>query len=119
MAHVDLTVVFEEHGWGDIPDGVMDMMQSIPFWMPNEEDMNPGDGQRAVYDRVMKGHCMTCDGELGEHTMITVASGGIVMIYCGGACYTDMQVLGWLEEQYGDMVEKIRFRGGDQADQPE
>lgn len=120
MAHVDLSEVFENVGWGDIPESIIDLMQAIPLWHPDDEDTDDEDrqGQQTVYNRILNGHCMTCDGVLGETTMVTIASAGIVMVYCGGACYTDMQVLGWLEEQYLDTVDQIKFRGG-KGDQPE
>jgi hypothetical protein len=78
------------------------------LWMPDD----PEKVENLVYQRVLHGHCMACDGVLGVTTMVTVAPGGIVMIHCSGACYSDQQVMGWLEEQYSDMVDKVKFRGG-------
>jgi hypothetical protein len=109
VAHVDLEEVFEKTGWGDLPESLIDIFMAIPLWVPDVED---DEEEIIVYTRARNGHCMACNGPLGPTTMITLAPGGIVMIHCGGACYTDQQVMGWLEEQYSDMVDKVKFRGG-------
>lgn len=115
MPHVDLEEVFEDDGWGEIPEQTVDTLKAIPLWVP--DDMQAEEAE--VYDRALKGHCMTCGGPLGLTTMVTVNQAGIVMLHCGGACYTDQQVLGWLQEHYDDMVERLKFRGGQESDGPE
>lgn len=108
MPHIDLEEMFERDGWGDMPEAIADLFRTIPLWVPESEE----DEERVVYQRAKRGHCMTCDAHLGPTTMLTLTAGGIAMMFCGGACYTDMQVMGWLEEQYSDMVDAVKFRGG-------
>lgn len=113
MAHVDLSEVFEDNvGWGDISQEMQDIISTVPFWYPDDLEDPEKAGMKLVYDRGLKGTCMACAGKLGGETMLTIANAGLVMVHCGGACYTDQQVLGWLEEQYSDTVDQIKFRGG-------
>jgi hypothetical protein len=102
----------------ELPAGVSDVVRSLfeaydnTMTIPDElEDAET----LQVYERIANGCCMTCGGELGHNTMVTVCQVGIVLVYCGGACYTDMQVMHWLSEMYDDMVSKIKFRGGPDA----
>lgn len=118
MAQIDLTEVLgDANGLKPddckIPDSVWSVLEDIPFYVDDTAD----EGVMIVYERAKQGHCMCCDGPLGELTMLGLNMAGIVLIFCCGACHTDMQVTGWIEEQYEDIVQKIKFRGGhgDQA----
>lgn len=109
MPFVDLEPVIREHGdWDKLSPIVQGTFQHLELWVPDtaEED------EQEVYIRALKGHCMTCDGPLSDLTMLAVNKAGIVMVYCCGQCYTDMQLVGWIEEQYQDLVDAIKFRGG-------
>ena len=55
---------------------------------------------------------MTCIGDLGENTMLVVNQLGVVQVVCCGACLTDMQVTGWMQQTYEEIITKIKFRGG-------
>jgi len=58
------------------------------------------------------GTCMTCQATLGSSTVLIVNKKGIGAAYCGGACLQDMAVLGWLQEETSDIVDRVQFRGG-------
>jgi hypothetical protein len=95
-----------------VPGNLRDLVENIGLWVPDK----PAQEEIEVYDRAINGQCMTCSAELGDTTMLTLNRAGVIMIYCGGACYTDQQVVGWMMEQYDDMVQKIKFRGEVDAD---
>lgn len=115
VPHVDLSEVIKEDGsWDNLHPTVREALTALPFWYPDEAV----DDDNEIYARALRGHCMTCDGQLKDLTMLCLNQAGIVMIYCSGACYTDMQVTGWLEEKYEDLVDTIKFRGG-RGDTPE
>lgn len=71
-----------------------------------EDDVNE------LVDRGRAGCCMTCGTELGSDIILVVNKRGVVGLYCGGACLSDMGIMGWLEEQYQDVVDRVKFRGG-------
>jgi hypothetical protein len=96
-----------EGNGNEIPENIQGLLDDIPLVdadTPEEE---------LIYSRAKDGNCMTCQAALGEDTMIVIASTGIIYAACGGACLTDMQVIGWLEEQHQDIVDKVKFRGGE------
>jgi hypothetical protein len=96
----------ENNPFKGIPDNLRGVMKDIPLDVPGDPE------QKEIYARVADGLCMTCEGPLGDNTMLIVSSRGIVFVSCGGACLTDMQVLGWLQEQHEDISQKVDFRGG-------
>jgi hypothetical protein len=65
-----------------------------------------------MYLPLTQGLCMTCRGPLKSQTVFFVTHNGIVAGYCSGPCVQDMAVLGWLQEQHGDIIDSIEFRGG-------
>ena len=83
-----------------------------------EEEFADGDLEH-VYQRLRAGTCMTCESELGEDTVLFVSRRGIVGGYCGGACMQDIAVMGWLQEQFDDIQDGIKFRGGKGDQAPE
>ena len=105
----------------------IELPESVPFpirsivadcggiTVPKEESP----AEREVFDRAREGRCMTCGAELGEHTMIVVTHSNVVMLYCSGMCYTDMQVLGFIQEVHEDVVQRIKWRGSGDGDGPE
>lgn len=114
--YVDLESILSETALQELPTIVRDTLDHVELWIPDD----PEQEENEVYNRAKRGHCMTCDGELKQLTMLCINQAGIVMIFCCGQCYTDMQVTGFLEEQYQDLVDAIKFRGGQvEADEPE
>jgi len=71
---------------------------------------------RDLYMRAHNAQCMTCGKELGDTTTLVVSEIGVLMLFCGGACLQDMQVKGWLEEEYDEIVQKIEMRARVDAD---
>jgi hypothetical protein len=104
----------------DLPDAVPDeIRETIEFhqgdlMVPDDVDV----GTLKLYQMASEGKCMTCHSTLGQDTMLGVNRHGIVLIFCCGPCYTDMQIMGWLQEHYDDMIQSIQFRGG-RGDRPE
>jgi hypothetical protein len=92
----------------DVPENIVELIKEVGLFVPT--NMSPEEAQ--VYNRGVTGHCMTCGALCADTTMVTLNRAGAIMIYCGGACYSDMQVMGWLVEQHGDIVQTIQFRGG-------
>lgn len=113
MANIDLEEVITDEAWENLSEQIKELFKAVPFWYPDD----PEEGENEVYQRAKNGHCMTCDAELGPLTMAAINMAGVVMIFCCGQCYTDMQVVGWLEDKYEDIVTTIKFRGlGDGSD---
>jgi len=104
---------------GEIPQAIEYMLDHIDLVKAPDEG-NPV--VKATYDRMENRQCMLCGGHLGEETMIAVNRYGVFVMVCGGACFTDLPVLHWIQEQHEEMNEQIRFRGGeilpDAADDP-
>lgn len=92
----------------NVPDNVVELVEAIGLFIPDEMTSE----EQEIYNRGVQGQCMTCGAELADTTMIVLNRAGVVMMYCGGACYSDMQVMGWLIEQHGDIVSAVKFRAG-------
>jgi hypothetical protein len=93
------------------------MLSTIPIFMPDEVD---GDEEMMkVIARGGSGLCMLCTKPLGKDTLLVIGADGIRMVFCSGACLSDQQTVGFLEELHDDIVEQIKFRGTEQGDQPE
>lgn len=102
---------------GEIPAAIEYMLDHIDLVEAPDEG-NPV--VRATYDRMKDRKCMLCGGDLGEETMIAVNKYGVFVMVCGGACFTDLPVMHWIQEQHDDMVKAIEFRGGEvEPDAPE
>jgi hypothetical protein len=108
MPYVDLEPVLRDSTWDDLPTSVQGVLANMELYVPDDPEAAEGE----VYSRAQAGHCMTCDGELKDLTMLCINRAGVIMIFCCGQCYTDMQITGWIEEVYEDIVQKIKFRGG-------
>lgn len=99
----------------NVPESLKETIESIGLFVPDELQ---GDEQQ-IYHRAVVGRCMTCEAELGETMMACINQAGVVMMFCSGACYSDMQVMGYLQEQHEDIVDKVKFRGGQGDGAPE
>jgi hypothetical protein len=64
-----------------------------------------------IYEYGNKGKCMLCHAPLGEETIVKVNVVGIDQVYCSHKCDQDMQLLGYLSQQYDDVKESVDFRG--------
>lgn len=91
-----------------IPENIADLIRAIGYYVPDDAN----EGVREVMQRALENKCMTCEGELGENTMVLIHKAGIGLAFCCGACMTDMQIVHWLQEQVNDVIEQIDFRGG-------
>lgn len=92
----------------EMPELLEEICQQIGIHVPEHLSKD----ERPLYARMLNRQCVTCGAALGSRSMLVVNALGVVMVFCGGACYTDMQVQGWLQETYDDIVDKIKFRGG-------
>lgn len=92
-----------------VPDAVRDVWDHFHETVHVPEDQ-PKDVQ-SIYERGANGQCMTCGKSLGEESLVHVNALGIVAIYCSHKCNQDMDVLGWLAQQYDDIKEGVEFRG--------
>jgi hypothetical protein len=97
----------------DVPEHIKELIEEWNFYVPDEMS----EEEAEVYARAAMGCCMTCGAELGALTMAVANRAGIVLLYCGGPCYQDMQVVHWLKEQHDDHIQRIMFRGGQSGDQ--
>jgi hypothetical protein len=100
-----------------VPDAVSDVW--VHF---NEAVAVPGNVPKEVkkiYEAGSEGKCMTCGGVLKEQTIVHVNALGICAIYCSHKCNQDMDVMGWITQQYDDIKEGVEFRGAGNPDRPE
>jgi hypothetical protein len=72
----------------------------------------------AIYQRGNEGRCMLCERPLGTETIVKVNVVGIDQVYCSHLCDTDMQLMGWISQQYDDVKERVEFRGTARPDGP-
>lgn len=99
----------------DVPASVKRILETEGIFVPD----NLTEEQAELFEFARAGHCMTCNGELGDATMLIVVKQGVVGVFCGGRCMGDMQIFGWLREQLEDLQDRIAFRGDIDADAPE
>lgn len=101
-----------EHPLANVPDNVRSLFEIIGVidTSDSSEDI------QQIVAPLEEGMCMTCGTQLGETTVVIVNNKGITAGYCGGPCMQDMAVLGWLQEEHDDVVDRVRFRGGQEAD---
>lgn len=95
--------VLEEQG---VPENIWSTVSHWGLVAVNEDEP-----EFAVYTRNRQGKCATCGAPLREDTVLFMMKHGIGALFCGGQCFSDMMVTGWLTEQYEDMVQQIKFRG--------
>lgn len=92
----------------DVPGGVVDVLDHF-HGIHYPEDAPPP--YMEVVQRGVNGRCMLCSARLGAETHVIVNVLGVTEIYCGVKCHQDMQLKGWIEQEYDDMLDRIRFRG--------
>lgn len=107
-------------------DGVPDNMKQLLVHVGIPEAPEQEEDVQELMQRFAHGDCMTCGARMGRDTVAVVNKRGIVGMYCGGPCLTDMGTLAFLEEQHGDVIDRIKFRsdvgmadgevGGESAD---
>lgn len=96
-----------------VPDAVAEVLAHFNgVHIPDE----PVAEVRAIYERGAAGQCMMCEGQLAEETIVLVNVLGVVQLYCSHKCNMDMNVLGYLRQQYDDISEAVKFRGSDRHD---
>lgn len=112
----------DQESANEIPERLDEIIDELGVFVPPDE--NPASA--VVFERMLDGHCATCGAELGENTFAIIGQPigtdkvMAVMLFCGGACMSDMQVLGWMQTEHDGMVQAIKFRGGQvDADGPE
>lgn len=99
----------------DLPENLRNMIEHIGVVIPENVD----DTMKAIAERGAEGRCMCCESPLGRNTVLVIKTNGIILTYCGGHCMTDHAVSGWLEEQYDDLAQRVKFRHNNQGDRPE
>lgn len=100
----------------NVPDNIKILVDTLGI--VDTEGMEPD--VKALIERFSDGDCMTCGAALGGNTVAIVHNKGITAMYCSGPCLQDMGVLGWLEEHYQDVLDGVKFRGGQvDADGPD
>lgn len=96
-----------------MPENLSELAQMIPLDLPPKlAEQDPGIIQ--LYERMIDGQCMTCGSDLNDpRVMLIIGVGGIEMATCTHVCFTDMQIVGWLQERLRDLDDAIEFRGKD------
>ena len=91
-----------------LPYNLQKLVKAVGFpFLSSELD----DEEREIYELIRHGRCMTCKKVLGRNANFIVSRYGIVGGYCSGVCHSDMAVMGFLQETFEDMHQKIEFRG--------
>jgi hypothetical protein len=99
-----------------VPANIISLVEAVGIPDAPEQE----DDVRELMERFAYGNCMTCGAKMGKDTAAIVNKRGVVGMYCGGPCLQDMGILGYLEEQHGDVIDRIRFRSDvEDADNPE
>lgn len=91
---------------GGLPENLASLIEHVGFLETDDERY------QAVLSLAEDGKCMTCQAPLGTNSVVVIKADGVHMLFCGGACLTDMQVVHWLEEVHDDIVDQVKFRGG-------
>lgn len=64
-----------------------------------------------IYRRGASGRCMMCGREVEDEAIVVVTIQGINQLWCSHKCMQDMNVMGWMSQQYEDMKMAVDFRG--------
>lgn len=105
----------EGNPFQDVPENVMSLIERVGW-----ADVSNEEHKAVLEERCKVGKCMTCEGSLGQQTILVIDTVGIITAYCTPPCFQDMSVLDWLSETYDDIVQQVKFRGGQiAADEPE
>jgi hypothetical protein len=94
---------------GDVPELISGLCNEYGLYVPPNVSTIT---YTSVYAPMLNGRCLACHSPLAENTMAILTKHGITMLFCGGQCLTDYNVMGWLSEQYDDMKQAMEFRGG-------
>lgn len=100
--------------YADIPEGMRE-------WIRHMDTHEPPTYEAGVSERWIwfkEGKCMCCSAPLGTYTTAIVNAGGLAGVFCTGVCATDIANMGFIQELYDDIQQKIKFRGGS-GDAPE
>jgi hypothetical protein len=91
----------------EVPEGILGVLFSYEYkvWAPD------GMEQIEAYEHQRRGKCMACGRPLGEDTIIVVTSDGIIGLWDGGDCLSDMQALTFLRHVEEGVVESLQERG--------
>lgn len=98
----------------DVPDAVREAIEVLGV-RDFQDEPKP---VKQILNRMTVGRCITCNSKVGESATVMVSGAGVVALYCGGACISDLMVMNWLDEKYGDIRQSVDFRAGS-GDQPE
>lgn len=98
----------------DVPENMRDWLKTMPTRKPEAYE----EGVTERWQWFEEGKCMCCSQKLGAHTTVIVNPGGLAGVFCTGVCATDIANLGFVQELYDDIQERIKFRGGS-GDVPE
>jgi hypothetical protein len=92
----------------NLPDNIGEVMEAAGVFVPDDVD----ETVERVITRAAEGRCMTCNAPLAGDTVICLTSMGVLMAFCSAPCMQDMTITQWLQEQFDDIVEHVKFRGG-------
>jgi hypothetical protein len=98
----------DEEEVDELPENLDALMRDVPFFLPEDAD----EQTMLVVKRGAEGRCCMCSKPLGKNTLLMLGADGIKMAFCSGACLVDMQLVGWLQMIYDDIVQQVKFRGG-------
>jgi hypothetical protein len=98
----------DEEEVDELPENLDALMRDVPFFLPEDAD----EQTMLVVKRGAQGLCCMCSKPLGKNTLLMLGADGIKMAFCSGACLVDMQLVGWLQMIYDDIVQQVKFRGG-------
>lgn len=98
----------EEDVYAGLPEHMRDFIRNTDNDRPDVYT----EGMSEMWDRFDQGRCQACNAKLGTSTTIILQDSGIAGCFCSGVCMTDMANIGWLQEAHDDIVDKMKFRGG-------
>lgn len=85
-----------------LPDEIAELLDIFPFIIGGEDDNE--------LELIQEGMCIVCRTTLGEATTLALDNAGITSIVCSGVCHTDAMIAGFLHEQMGDLMDRVRHR---------
>ena len=98
----------------DVPENMRDWLKTMPTRKPEAYE----EGVTERWQWFEEGKCMCCSQKLGTYTTVILNASGLEGVFCTGVCATDIANLGFVQELYDDIQERIKFRGGS-GDVPE
>ena len=99
----------------NMPESLLNLWETWGFVMADQ--VPPA--VRELYERNYKhGRCLLCTSPLGGSTVVVMDVDGIQAMFCGMACWQDMNILHWLQEVYDDLGQtvKVRAAGGEHGE---